>query len=286
MADGVTPYPAWDGTLSNKSRLGVITANEVRLAFRNTWSMIAIGLGLAWGFASIIEFYQIRQGGAAIHGWDGFTSMLDQLLWFALFVAATVGGPTLLEDARGGALELYLSRSVNRFEYLGGKVLAVLLLTTLIVALPAVVYWGASYVFYEEHPENWAMAPLGAFGYALMWGLMASGLALGLSSVGRSASGAALGLLGGFAALAFIVDPPGIFAGMAPLPELTADLRYTVLSPFAAFEQQKEWLFDLAAPHAFPYWWGLVYWAALTVLGWLLVAFRHPRARGEEHGRL
>lgn len=281
MADGITPYPRWDGDLSHRSRLGTVARNELLLVYRRTWSLFIVGLGFAWGLASIIEFYQLASS-STTHTWTGYLAMQDQLLWFALAAAAAIGGPTLLEDQRSGALELYRSRALTTWEYLGGKVAALLLITVSVILVPALVYWGTSYVVYDGHPDGWAWAPLGSLAYALMWGLMVSGLALGLSAVSRSKSGATLLLLGGFVVLAFVVSPPGIFAGMAPLPELTANEDWTVLSPFAAYEQQVTWLFGVDAPHTFPYWWGLVYTGALAVVGWALLWVRHPRVRGEE----
>ncbi len=284
MPEGITPYPRWEGTPTARSRLPVIAENEIRNALRNRWSLMAIALGIAWGLSSIIEFYQLRGTGTTSHDIEGFLAMLRQLAWFALAVGAAVGGPMLLEDARRGALELYLSRSVSRLEYLGGKIVALLTLTTAVIAIPAVMYWGFSFVFYENHPDAWATAIFPALLYALMWGLMASGLALGISSVSRSSGAAALLLFGAFATFSYLVDPPALLSRIAPLTALTEDARFAILNPFAALEGQFGWLFSTESPHAFPFWWGLLVWGALTGLGWGLLAWRHPRQRGEDRG--
>lgn len=282
MPEGIVPYPRWQGTLSDRSRVPVIIMNEVRRALQERWSLVALLLGLAWGFASIIEFYNLREAGAGVHDYEGMVAMLRQLLWFSLGVGAAVGGPMLLDDQRVSALELYLSRAVTPIGYLTGKVAALTALTTLVVFLPAMALWGASFVFYDSRPDNWGWAIFPLLGFSLMWGLMVTGLALGFSSVGRSSAGAALVLFGGFATLEYLVDPPGILQRVATITSLTEDARWAILSPFSAVEGQLGWLLSIESPHIFPYWWGLLVWGALTGLGWAMVAWKHPRARGDE----
>lgn len=280
MPEGVLPYPRWEGTLTPKSRIPVVVGNELRIALRNYWSLAALALGIAWGFASIIEFYNAAETATGAHSYAGFLAMHEQLLWFALGVAAALGGPALLEDARLGAPDLYLARSVTRGEYLAGKVLALVGLTTAVIFIPALVFWASSYVFYDARPEGWALAIFSSLAFALLWGIVVSGLALGFSSVARSASGAALLLFGGFAVLAYLVDPPALVQRVATITALTEDARWAILSPFAAMEAQQGWLFPVDAPHGFPYWWGLAYLGVLTLIGWGLLAWRHPRTRG------
>lgn len=277
LPEGVASYPRWDGPLKQGSLFGTVAAQEVRRAVRGTWSLLALGGGLAWGFASVVELYQNRNAGDTTFTKDGLLDMLHQLRWFSLAVAATVGGPTLLEDARRGALELYLSRAVTAFDYIAGKVVAVVGLTTLTMFLPAVAYFLASFIFFDKQPPGWSTILGGALLYSLLWGLLVSGLALGLSSVGRNSIGTILILFGGFAGLDIIVGQ--LLAG------LTGDPQWQVLSPFAALEQQSQWIFGVAPKYKFPYYWGLLEWAILFVFGWALLVWRHPRIRGEERVR-
>lgn len=277
LPEGVATYPRWDGPLKQGSLFGIVAAQEVRRAFRGTWSLLAIGGGLAWGFASVVELYQNRNAGDTEFTKDGMLAMLHQLRWFSLAVAALVGGPTLLEDARRGALELYLSRAVTAFDYITGKVVAVVGLSTLTMFVPALAYYVTSFVFFDKQPEGWNTILGGALLYSLLWGLIVSGLALGLSSVGRNSIGTILILFGGFAGLDIIVGQ--LLSG------LTGDEKWQVLSPFASLEQQSKWIFDVAPEYRFPYYWGLLELAVLFVLGWALLAWRHPRIRGEERVR-
>lgn len=277
LPEGVASYPRWDGPLKQGSLFATVAAQEVRRAIRGTWSLLSLGGGLAWGFASVVQLYQERNAGDTTFTKDAMLAMLHQLRWFALAVAATVGGPTLLEDARRGALELYLSRAVTALDYLAGKVVAVVGLTTFTMFAPAVAYYLASFVFFDKQPPGWNTILGGALLYSLMWALLVSGLALGLSSVGRNSIGTILILFGGFAGLDIIVGK--LLSG------LTGDEQWQVLSPFAALEQQSKWIFGAEATYEFPYYWGLLEWAVLLALGWSLLAWRRPRIRGEERVR-
>lgn len=282
MPEGIQPYPRWEGTLSPRSRIAVIISNEIRRALWDRWSMFAIILGVGWGFASIIEFYQLREAGTGIHGYDGLVAMLRQLMWFSLAAAAAVGGPMLLDDTRSNALELYMSRRVSVQGYLIAKILGLGALTVGLMLVPGVVYWAASYVLYDGRPETWGSALLPIIGVSLAWGIMVSGLALGFSAVGRSTAGAALALLGGFVVLDLLVDPPGILQRVATITALTENPDWSILSPFSSVESLMGPLFDIDPIHTFPLSWGIGVWLALTAVGWGLVAWRHPRPKGLE----
>jgi len=276
VPEGVGTYPRWRGRTETGSRLGIIVAQEIRVLSQNLWFLAAAVLGLGVvGAGSVMELVQYRQDGLAAHSWDRYTIMLDQLRWFALAVAA-VAGPGLLEDARRGALELYLSRPVSRRAYLLGKALAVVAATLAVMALPVLFYYVASLAFYDEHPEAWhARAVAGGLAFSLLWTALAAGLALGLACVARRAVTATVGLFGGFLVLHF--------AATRLLGDiLTEDAQWQVLSPFSATGRFHAWLFGTGADAAFPLLWALLLWGALTVLGWALMAWRHPRVRGEE----
>lgn len=285
MPEGMTPYPRFEGTLSSTPRFWVMFEESVRAAVRAPWALAALALSLTWGVASIIEFQGLRQsGGASVQDGSGFLALLEQLPWFALGVAATIGGSALVEDVRSGALELYLSRSVGRAEYLGARATAVFALTTLSMLVPAAAYWASSFVFYDGHPTWWSSALVGAIGLSLLWGTVASGLALGLSAISRGTAAPALILLGLFAAIDYVVDPISLAQRMSALTTLTGDPRAAALSPFAWLEAQQASLLGLDTSPAFPAWWGLVGLASLAIVGWALVLWRGPRPRGDDNG--
>lgn len=250
---------------------GTIAWQETWRAFNNFWSRLAVIMALAY---TIVFLGRQFTGGAAGHTVQAYVDFLSTLRWGALAIAATMGGPSLLEDHRRGALELYYSRAVTRGDYLTGKVLAVFGLATFVVFLPALLYYGGSFFFFDKQPDRWAGVIGGALLYSLMWGLLVAGLGLGLSSIARSSRGATLLLLGGFVGLEIFMSQ--LLSGLTRNPNLQ------ILSPFAALKQQTSWIFQIAEPYSFPAWWGLVEWGALVILGWGLLAWKHPRVRGEE----
>lgn len=249
-----------------------IVANVYSRVFRTLWGqlvLLVVGVVTAWQLASDAE---LAETGLTMDRYVGF---LNNLRWATLGVAAIIGIPSLLEDQRRGALELYLGRAVNTGEYLVGKVIAVLSLCILSVFLPAVLYVIAAVFMFEQHPPGWGMALPGALLYATLIGLMVSGLALGIASVSRNTRAATLIMLFGFIVLDLIASNV--------LSDITADPNFQVLSPFAAFQQQSEWIFEGVDSGAeFPQWWGLAVLIGLTVVGWGLLAWRRPRVRGAD----
>jgi ABC-type transport system involved in multi-copper enzyme maturation permease subunit len=272
MPEGVHPYPRWNGTLLRRQPFGAMVGEVVRDAFQQRWSLLILLAAVAWGASSIIEVLQFRQEGFTEHRIEWYLSMLDQLRWFAVAAAAAIGAPAILDDARSGALELYFTRGVSPTVYVLAKAVAVTLLTTAVIVVPAIVYYGAVYALFDEHPAGWDTALAGGVAYGLLWGLVLSGLALGISAATRTARASVLLLLGVFAGLEVFVA--------RLLGGLTGDARLQVLSPFKAFDQLQTWLFAVEPEHAFPAWWGLVAVGALLVFGWALLAWRRPQVRG------
>lgn len=275
MTEAPRGYTRWEGKPVDSSRIGIIAGDELRRVRTNTWSFLAAGAGIAWGIASTIELYQVKQAGDATHDVQGFLAMLGQLQWFVLVAAALIGTPMLLEDARRGALELYLSRPVTRFQHLAGKATALLALCMTMFVVPIAMYVLGAYVFFDEQPDGWTAAPWISLGYAFVWSVMASGLALGVSCLARNGRAAALVLIGGAVVLHVTAT--------TLLPNLTEATWPTILSPFNAMQATQTWIWSEAETGDFPAWWGLAEVLGLAALGWLLVAWFHPRLRGEGH---
>lgn len=274
MPEGVKPYPRWDGPLNTAPLVLTVAANEVRRAFTNFWSRLALIFIAAYTIVYLGQLYTLQQSeGDSVHTMQNFVDFLNFLRWGVLALVAVVGGPALLDDQRRGALELYLSRAVNQGEYLVGKILALFSLSVLALFVPAVLYSLASLLFFQEHPEGWPSALPAALLYSVILALLMSGLALGLSGVSKSSRAATLILLGGFVLLDLIISNL--------LESITRDPNLQILSPFAAFQQQSEWIFrGIDSGAEFPMWWGITELIGLTVLGWLLLAWKRPRVRG------
>jgi ABC-type transport system involved in multi-copper enzyme maturation permease subunit len=277
VAEPVTGYPRWQGGLQGGTRAWTIVATEFRKVYDDTWGRTAIFLALAYTALTLGSLYTTAQQAAdesTVHTMDAFVSFLNLVRWGALAVVAVAAGPSLLEDRRKGALELYFSRSVTRADYLLGKLGAVFLLALFVMFVPALIYYGATFVFFDTKPDGWGTALPNALLYAVMWAALVSGLGLGLSTLMKSSRGASLVLFGGFATLDIVLSE--LFEG------ITRRGVFEILSPFSALAKQAEWLFGIEVVGAdFPAWWGLVEWVLLTVVGWALVAWRYPRVAGE-----
>lgn len=277
MPEGLAGYARWQGELARGPMFPVVMSREVRRAWKNVWSFYALILVFAYTIVFVGGLYTAGQTrGSTVHTMDTFLDFLNLVRWGSLAVAAVMAGPALLEDARRGALELYLARAVSRGEYLLGKILAVFGMAFAALAAPGIVYWVASFFLFDEHPKGWLLAPGGIVLYSAMWAVLVAGLGMGLSSVARSSRGATLALFGGLA----VVDV--LLANL--LQAITRAPEAQILSPFSAVAQQAGWIFGATPPFGFPEWWGLAHWAALALVGWGLVAWKHPRIPGEERG--
>lgn len=267
---GVTGYPKWEGQFSKAPRLWSIAINDARRAYNDQWARAALILAFGWAIIMLGPLFQRP----AAHTLDNYITFLGWLRWAALGVAAVMAGVALLEDDRKGALELYLSRSVTRWTYLGGKILAVLGMTFLTLFGPALIYYLGAFLIVDVQPEGWGYAILGAFGYAAIWAILVSGVGLGIGCLLRSTRAASILVFAGFAGAGIMVD--------LLLSGITRGDSVRLASPMSSLEQQGVWLFRIDPPFEFAWTWGLLYLAGLAIAGWTLVWLRHPRIRGVE----
>lgn len=272
MPEGAHPYPRWEGRLAERNRMLTVAEGELQRVRRSTWAFLVVGFALALGLASVIELIQVARDGDTQFAHDAYLAMLGQLRWATIAIAAVVGGPMLLEDLRRGAIQLYLTRSLTLGGYLGGKALALFGLTAGSIMLPAVAYCVAGLAIAAEGLE-WDRLLGAALADAALWGLMATGLALGLSLAVRSSRAAIIVLLGGFVVLHVVA------ANL--LAPLTEDGRWAILSPFAAMDAVEAEAFGAEPTAEFPWWWGLLLVSGLTIAGWVLVWARRPRPGGD-----
>lgn len=273
--DNVTGYPRWQGELSGAPRFITVAWHELRRGYNDQWGRALLLVAAGYAILSIASLSVAAKNSPSVHSMDNFVTFLKLLLWGSLGVASVMAGPALLEDQQRGALELYMSRSLTRRDWLLGKTLAVVGLSFAMVFVPAVLYVLGAAIVIDKHPANWGWAWAGALGYAAIWSLVISGIGLGLSCVMRSARAASLVLLGGVAGLDIILG--------SLLSAISRNTQPEVLSPLSALQNQVVWLFPGAkAPYDFPFWWGLITLAGLAIIGWALVWWRAPRLKGVE----
>jgi ABC-type transport system involved in multi-copper enzyme maturation permease subunit len=270
--EAVTGYPRWQGQLSRAPRIWSIILQESRRAYQDQWARSALILAFGFAIIQIGQLFALSQTRPNILTKDIFLDFLGLLRWAALGVAAVMAGGALLDDDKRGALELYLSRSVTRWSYLGGKVLATLGMTFATIFGPALVFYVAAFFVFENTPEGWPWVIFGAAGYAAIWAIVVAGLGLGVSCVVRSSRAASIILFAGVAGMNIILGEL--------LSAITNSESVKVLSLTKDMDQQGTWLFGIDAPEAFPWWWGTIALAIAAIIGWSLVWLRHPRLKG------
>lgn len=274
MSAPVTGYPRWQGETSRAPRFLAVAANETRRAWNDQWARSALIIAFGYAVIALGSLYTASQSRSGVLTTDFYLEFLNILRWAALGVAAVMGGVALLDDAKKGALELYLSRSMTRWGYLAGKVLAVLALTFATVFVPALLFYVGAFLIIEDVPATWGWVILGAAGYALLWAFLVTGLGLGISCVVRSTRAATILIFAGIAGLDIVLGDI--------LSMITKSDTLQLFSPMSQLDQQATWLFNVDAPFDFPWWWGLLAFGGLAALGWGLLYTRHPRLKGVE----
>ena len=68
-----------------------------------------------------------------------FREFLDQQRVFVFFVTIYAGAGLIANDRRANALQIYLSKPITRVEYVGGKLLTLLIFLVAVTWLPAVL---------------------------------------------------------------------------------------------------------------------------------------------------
>lgn len=265
-------YPRWRGgsPLRGGPPVHIIAFQEIVTASRDLVFLLGAAAGVFLASNSIFNLI-----GDEFHTQNQFLFAMQNALWAAVAVSAVLAGPRLVDDVRKGALELYLTRAVTRTEYLLGKISAVFGLAFLTVLVTGLLYFGATLIIFEEHPDGWALLPLGIIAIAIIWGLLVAGVGLAVASLAKNSRVALLSYVGLFL----------IFGLLLPylLEWVTDNAQVWIMSPVDALLSQSPWLFGFGAEGIeFPMWWGLLEVAALIVAGWGIFLWRRPRVRGEE----
>lgn len=145
-------YQSWQGNPQKGHRFWPIFREAFLYGLRTRW--LKFLYAVAWSpalFCSIIIFvrYQIEaaQPGANI---ETILKTFEKTFYFNFQIAqflsmvmmVTLIGPGLIgEERRSNALELYLSRPITRFDYLFGKLTALILFLLSVTLLPNLVLW-------------------------------------------------------------------------------------------------------------------------------------------------
>lgn len=204
--------------LGRRHRRWAIYTTGLRREIRRPAVLFFLGLGTAVTTISSLVIVLISSfiPGAGTRDLTFFVRPASNpaILFFAMAMAAVVGGASIADDLDSMALTLYLSRPLTAADYLGAKAAIVGTLASLVAILPLVLtpLLGALLGFFE-----WDVA-LEATGISVLLGALLTGfftsVSLFLSSLTRRRAYAASGV---FAVILGLVGVESVLAGAASL---------------------------------------------------------------------
>jgi ABC-2 type transport system permease protein len=201
---------------------------------------------------------------------ETFREFLDQQGIFVFFVTIYVGAGLIAADRRANALQLYLSKPLTRWDYVGGKLAILFVFLTLVTFVPAMtlllvqIGFAGSLTFVRQ---NLYLVPAITL-FSLVQVLLASCTILALSSLSNSSR--FVGIM--YAGLIFFTG-----ALFNAVRGITGRSWLAWLSPTDALEQLGDVMFRLRPRFDLPIWAaGLV--VVGLIVGSLLVLERRVRA--------
>jgi ABC-type transport system involved in multi-copper enzyme maturation permease subunit len=206
-------YRAWPGTA--RATHGVVFAIAGTMIRRlRRWRIVRAVTWIAplgACFISVVVFGLAQEGrgplGAILQ--RGGVS-LDDLLpllnvrfqgvigFWAVLLAALVGGPLIAEDRRAHALPLYFSRPIGHFDYVAGKFLAFAFFMALLLVVPPICMYLIDVGFSDADGALFDRFPIlvRSLVPSLVGIVTLGAIALGISSVARRTNYAALLIVG------------------------------------------------------------------------------------------
>lgn len=135
-------------------------------------------------FAKFIDSYQVTGTG------DAYRIFLEGQARAVLILMAYAGVVLVTADFRSGGIAFYLTKPVDRLEYILGKALALWILVGMLTLVPAVVLY-LEYGFFSNSIQYWIDNPRvlwGIFGYSMLIMLVPSILLLAVGAACRRAA--------------------------------------------------------------------------------------------------
>jgi ABC-2 type transport system permease protein len=201
---------------------------------------------------------------------DTFREFLDQQSLFVFFVTIYAGAGLIADDRRANALQLYLSKPLSRLEYVGGKLLVLVVFLTAVTWLPAMLLLALQVMFTGSAAfvrDNLRLVPA-ITGFCVLLVGTSSLVMVALSSM--SSSRRFVAVL--YAGLVFFSA-----AVYQVLGGLTGSTLWAWMSPEAVFDVIADGMFGLPQDGALPLAAALVAVAALASTS-ILVLDRRVRA--------
>jgi len=174
----------------------IMLAGLRALARRRLFVLVLLA---SWGYFGVlaVSFYFASRvpidlpptmGRELVPSAEAFRRFFDVQGFFAFVVTVYVGAGLIAADRRAHALQIYLSKPLSRFEYVGGKFAILLLLVLLVTWVPAMLLLGLQVVFAGDLSfviEHAFLVPAITL-YGLLYALTTSAAMLALSSLSTS----------------------------------------------------------------------------------------------------
>jgi ABC-2 type transport system permease protein len=209
-------YQNWNGPLAGHAlRWLAITRQGVRVQLRKRgmklmivfawvpafllaavlvlWGLFEQGSSLITPFLGLFQGLPepMRQGPRGYRPviWTlGLQAFLGVQLFFAMLVVLRVGPDLISQDLRFGAMPLYLSRPLRRFDYFLGKLGVIVAFVSAVMIIPVLIAWliGLSFALDGTILRDTIRPVLAALGFGALVSVSTGLLVLGLSSLSRS----------------------------------------------------------------------------------------------------
>jgi len=263
-------YRHWDGPLGGAlSRVATITATELRRSLRNK---LVVGVLLASMIPCVALSFVAMVGQSDIRL---FSTLVSSQVFFVALVCAFVGGGLIANDREQRAFELYSARPVRRFDYVAGKLGAILALNLAVTLVPfSVLYLVEAFTqsSFEYVRENLRI-PLALGATAVVLSAVSSVLVLAVSSlVARPRVAAVLWLAFHF----------GGFSIAKVLYRALSDTQLSWISHWANHASIARALLDVKLRDEADFAWtrAAIALAALTAVALVVIALRTRELRG------
>jgi len=193
-----------------------------------------------------------------------FHEFLSQQRAFVFFITIYAGAGLIANDRQANALQIYLSKPITRFDYIAGKLMALVLMLLFVTWVPAMlllclqVLFSGNFDFVAAHPGLMPAITVASF----LQVLLAAMTMVALSSLSRSRRFVAM-LYAGLVLFAAAFD--------RALRVATGNTMSVLISPQNTLAVITDWIFGVPRDDGVPVYLAFIAFAALLgVCAWIL----------------
>ena len=193
-----------------------------------------------------------------------FKQFLDKQSFFILLIVILAGAGLVSKDKKFNALQIYFSKSVSKWDYIGGKFAIIGFYISLITLLPALLLFITKILLSEklDFLSQYFWIPFSILGYFLLIILVYGTLILALSSLGKGTRFAAIS----FFTIFGITDL--VKKILSSIPEAGA------VSLWSDLQQAGDLFFKRSPSFAFPTWLAFVVLGGVISISLLVLRMR------------